>query len=90
MDAATLEAIGASATASAHLSQAYLDTAAHHMGSSAGHLATVVYSIGEAAAAPDAAIQVSWHPPEHLAAYSCIANHRTAYLAAPNLHHTLQ
>ena len=59
MDAAAVEAFSASATAAAHLLHANVDTSVLHMSSSAGHLATVVYNIGHAAASSDAAVQVS-------------------------------
>ncbi len=74
MDAATVEAFTASATASTHLLQANLETAAHHMGSTAGHMSTVVYSLADAAAAPDAAVQASWPPHNYVATWTCSAD----------------
>ena len=59
MDAAALDALSASATAAVNLSHANVEASSQLLSSSAGHLVTAMYSIGDAAAASqEAAVQV--------------------------------
>ena len=60
MDAAALDALCASATATVNLSHANMEASSQLLSGSAGHLVTAMYSIGDAAAASqEAAVQVS-------------------------------
>ena len=54
------------------------------MDSFASHMATAVYSLADAAAAPDAAVQVSWPPHDSVAMQTCSADGLPGYSQYPD------